>query len=134
MVTRTVFFLILFFSATSLYAAKPGTTGPEIIEIVKLHSCEALSQLAYQVPVGKQLTITDVEVTDTSGNSRNVNLQRGVDGTMIFWRRFGGGETTFTQTYKSGIVYQALEEVAVRAEPCPGAGVFFALRGELVNE
>jgi len=88
----------------------------------------------YQVPAGKQLTITDVEVTDASGNSRNVNLQRGVDGPMIFWRRFGGGDTTFTQTYKSGIVYQALEEVAVRAEPCPGADVFFALRGELVNE
>ena len=89
-----------------------GTTSApakEIVEIVKQHSCEALSQLAYQVPGQKQLTITDVAITDLSGTSRNVNIQRGVDGPIIFSRVFEGNNRTFSYTYNSGIVYQPLE-------------------------
>jgi hypothetical protein len=103
------------------------------VEITKEHSCETLSQLAYQVPAGKQFTITDVAITDLSGTSRTVGIQRGVDGPFVFLRVFEGDTRAFNHPYQTGIVYQSLEEVAVRAEPCPGANVFFEIRGFLTD-
>jgi len=126
--------LVLLGAGTDLYAKPPTDAAQqELVEITKVVASNGMVQNAFTVPTGKTLTIIDVNISTSLGETSGTNpccafiLRNGVEISKASLR-----DRNYQRTYKTGIEFREGDIVGVQP-PNSGGSVFFELRGFLAD-
>ena len=124
--------LVLLCAGTDLYAKPPGSSQPELVEIVQLDVPGGTTLNPFTVPSGKRLVITDVIISTGSGATGLEILRDGAIVSRI--QEFNGAaEQIYNHSYVSGIEFKEGELLSIRTGGATGNITHWELRGQLTD-
>jgi hypothetical protein len=118
--------------AQNLTVNVPGLTVVNVAEIIQDQVPGLTTTNVFTVPAGQLLVITDVVISNDSGNAACCQrIFRGGTAATAFFAV--SPQSSFSHTFATGIIFTAGQTVAVRNGTSTAGDTHFYLRGYLVN-